>query len=145
MFLEESEGGEGQSALFLGSDGLGGVPLATRLHLHEDERIAVPGDEVDLSMGREITADQDAEPLATEVASGFPLALPPEYPAQHGPQHVPHREDYLTPCEDQGIPRLRSMSRPSLLRAPGSLEALKKPFAGFDSTAPALLSRSSSS
>ena len=49
--LKKVEGGQGQPTLLLGGDRLGGRPLPAGFDLDEDQDVAVPGDQVDLTLG----------------------------------------------------------------------------------------------
>src|SRR4051794_40236268 len=82
VMLEELEGGEGESPLFLGGDGLGGDALPARLDLDEDQGIAVAGDQVDLAARRAIAAQDDPHPLTAQGAGRLTLAAIAEQAAQ---------------------------------------------------------------
>src|SRR5690348_17097282 len=73
VFLEELEGGEGEPALLLGSDGLGGGPRAAGLDLDEDDRVAVARDQVDLAERGPVPAHEDAEAPPAQPAGRLAL------------------------------------------------------------------------
>ena len=84
MLLEEPQRGKRQPALFLGSDGLGGLALTPRLDLDEDQDVAVPGDQVDLAARRPVASEQDPEALSAQVAGGRALAAIAQEPVPEG-------------------------------------------------------------
>jgi len=72
--LEEMESRQGQPSLFFGRHRLGRHPFTTGLFLDKDQDIAVPGDQVDLSLADPVASLQDAHPGPAQEPGG--LALP---------------------------------------------------------------------
>lgn len=91
VFAKEVERGEGDPALFLEGNGLGWYALTSHLDLDEDQRVAVPRDQVDLTRPRAIAAQQYAQALTAKEPGGCPFAAVAQEPIPEGSHDRCHR------------------------------------------------------
>jgi len=90
--LEEVESGQCEPPLLLGVDRLGGLSMATGLHLDEDESVALSRDQVNLPKRSPVPAHQEPEPLTAQAVRSLALAAIAEQTSQQGAKDAVHND-----------------------------------------------------